>query len=144
MNLQECVKFATENPTCFFATADGNQPHVRTLLMWRANEQGFHFAILSPKAVYKQLQRNPKVEVCFFNNASNPAEWRMMRVTGTVEVLNEPEMKKKVAEERHGLEAVINRPLEPLIEIACLHHGEAVFWTMPDALKEPELERVKF
>ena len=55
MDLQECTKFATENPVCYLATADGDQPRVRVVLMWFADERGFYFAILSPKNVIKPL-----------------------------------------------------------------------------------------
>jgi pyridoxamine 5'-phosphate oxidase len=143
MDVQECIRFATENPVCFFATADGDQPHVRTLLMCSADEQGFNFGILSPKAVFKQLQRNDKVEVCFFHNSTNRAEWKMMRVTGRTEVVNDPELKKRVCQERHALEEIIGRPLEPIVEIVRVK-GEACFWTLRDALRESELERVRF
>jgi len=56
MDLQECIKFASENPVCFLATSEGDQPRVRALLMWFANENGFYFATMSPKQVFKQLK----------------------------------------------------------------------------------------
>jgi uncharacterized pyridoxamine 5'-phosphate oxidase family protein len=53
---------------CSLATVDGDQPRVRTFLLWRANEDGFYFETFNPKDVYKQLKSNPKVEMCFYNN----------------------------------------------------------------------------
>lgn len=144
MEFKECIKFATQNPVCFFATSEADQPRVRTLLLWRADEKGFYFAILSPKAVFSQLKQNAKVEVCFFNNAASPADWKTMRVTGRIHVLSAPELRKQAAQERQALEGVIGRPLEPVLEIACISSGEAFFWTLTDALKEATLERVRF
>jgi pyridoxamine 5'-phosphate oxidase len=140
MNLQDCIQFATENPVCFVATTDGDQPRVRGFLLWFANEDGFYFATLSPKEVYKKLKNNPKVEVCFYNNPAELQDAKQMRVTGKVEFLDDEELKKKIAEERQ----MAGQPIEHLCEVFRIHTGEAHFWTMADVLKEPELERIKF
>ncbi len=42
MDIQDCIKFATENPICFMATTDGDQPRVRTLALEFVNENGFY------------------------------------------------------------------------------------------------------
>jgi uncharacterized pyridoxamine 5'-phosphate oxidase family protein len=34
MNLQDCIQFATQNPICFLATIEGDQPRVRALALW--------------------------------------------------------------------------------------------------------------
>ena len=65
MELQDYTQFATENPVCYLATAEGDQPRVRTWLLWFADESGFYFVAMAPKEVTKQMQQNPKVEVCF-------------------------------------------------------------------------------
>jgi pyridoxamine 5'-phosphate oxidase len=144
MDLQDCTKFATENPVCFIATTDGDQPRVRGFLLWFANEDGFYFATFSPKQVYKQLKNNPQVEVCFYNNPAELQDAKQMRVTGKIEFLDDEELKKKIAKERGFLEQMAGQPLEHLWEVFRIHTGEAHFWTMADVLKEPELERIKF
>lgn len=144
MNLQDCIKFANENPVCYLATTDGDQPRVRALLMWFADKNGFYFAILSPKEVYKQLQNNPKVEVCFYNNAADLQDAKSMRVIGEIEFPDDEALKKKVSEERAFLEQITGRPIEPIMKVFRIYTGEAHFWTMADVLKEPELERIKF
>jgi uncharacterized pyridoxamine 5'-phosphate oxidase family protein len=144
MDFQDCIKFANENPVCYVATQDGDQPRVRVFLMWFADENGFYFATLSPKEVSKQLKNNPKVELCFYNNPEELPNGRMMRVTGEVEFLDDEELKKKILEERAFLEELAGQPIEPLIEVFRINTGEAHFWTLPDVLKEPELERIKF
>jgi pyridoxamine 5'-phosphate oxidase len=144
MNLQDCIKFATENPVCFVATAEGNQPRVRTFMMWFADENGFYFATLSPKQVSKQLKNNPKAEVCFYNNAADLQEAKHMRVTGEMELVDDEALRKKVAEERAALEQIAGRPLQPLMEVFRISSGKVHFWTMMDILREPELERIEF
>jgi len=144
MNLQNCIKFANENPVCYLATTEGDQPRVRGLLMWFANEDGFYFATLSPKEMSQQLKQNPKVEVCFYNNPSELSGAKQMRLTGKAEFVNDEALKKRITEERKFLESLVGKPLGPLWEIFRIHAGEAHFWTLPDALKEPQLERIKF
>jgi len=140
MDFQDYAKFATENPVCYLATADGDQPRVRTFLLWYADESGFYFITISPKQVSKQLQQNPKVEVCFYNNAADLMDAKQMRVTGKIEFLDDKEIMEKAREAR----AFLGESLQPLLQPFRISPGEAFFWTMADVLKAPELERIKF
>jgi uncharacterized pyridoxamine 5'-phosphate oxidase family protein len=139
MTTQEYFNFATEHPVCSLATVDKDQPRVRTFLLWRANENGFYFETFNPKDVYQQLKKNPKVEICFFNNESDLEKAKTMRLTGEVEFLDDPELKKQLLEDRPFLQDA-----EPVLELFRVHSGEAFFWTMADVLKEKEIERVRF
>jgi len=141
---QDCVKFANElgeEKICSFATAEGDQPHVRILNMWFADDKGFYFQTESVKAFVKQLKKNNKVELCFLD----PKTAIMMRVTGKVEFLDDPALKSKVLSDRPYLKAVgIKGPEDPLLVIFRVFSGEAWFWTRADSMKEAQLERIKF
>ena len=139
MTMKEYINFATEHPVCWLSTEEGDQPRVRTFLLWRANEDGFYFETLNPKDVYKQLKNNPKVEICFFNSESDLGKTKTMRLTGEVEFLNDPDLKKQLLADLPFLQDA-----EPVLEIFRIHSGEAFFWTMADVLKEKEIERVRF
>jgi pyridoxamine 5'-phosphate oxidase len=143
MNMQDCIQFASQNPVCFLATVEGDQPRVRTVLMVKADETGFYFALLTPKHVVKQIQANPKAEVVFYNNASDLGAAKQMRVTGIMELDPDEELLKRVATERAFLDQLAGYPVAPLMVNFRLCMGEAFFWTMPDILKEDQLERVK-
>ena len=144
MNLQDCIQFATENPICYAATVEGDQPRVRVLALWAANTDGFYFAILSPKRLSKQLKANPRMEVCFYNNPPDLGKARQMRVSGKVEFVHDKKLLKKAIDEGGFLEKVTGRPLADLWEVIRIHSGEAYFWTLPDSMKEAELERIHF
>lgn len=144
MDLTDCTNFATEHPVCYLATADRDQPRVRALLLWFADERGFYFTTMSPKKVSAQLHRNPRVEVCFFNGAAELPDARTMRVAGEVEFLDDVELTRKVAEERAALEDIVGSPLEPITEVFRIPSGEARFWTLGDILKESQVERIRF
>ena len=144
MDLKDCISFATEHPICFLATEDGDQARVRALLLWFADQRGFYFMTMSPKGFSRQLHANPKVEVCFYNGATELPEARQMRVTGLAEFVDDAELTHEVAQERAALEGIIGRPLEPITEVFRIASGEAHFWQLMDILKEPELERIRF
>ena len=112
--------------------------------MWFADEKGFYFAILSTKNMSKQLHQNPKVEICFYNNPAELADAKSMRLTGNIEFIDDPDIKKKAYEERKFLDDIVGKSIEPYLEIIRLHAGDAHFWTMADVMKEKELEHLKF
>ncbi|MCK4676517.1 MAG: pyridoxamine 5'-phosphate oxidase family protein [Bacteroidales bacterium] len=63
MNIQDCNQFAAQNPNCFLATMDGNQPRVRTVLIIIADETGFYFKTFLNKKMNKQMHANSKETV---------------------------------------------------------------------------------
>ena len=143
MDFQECVKFANEHRVCYLATTEGDQPHVRPLGMWFADERGFFFQTESVKALYKQLQDNNKVELCFY--APGPNIGTMLRVVGKVEWVEDMALRAKVLEERAFLKGLgVLGPEDPLLAVFCVSSGEAYFWTMAQNMKEAEIERIKF
>jgi pyridoxamine 5'-phosphate oxidase len=145
MEFRDCVQFANDHPYCHLATADGDQPRVRVINMWFANEEGFYFCGLAPKNVWEQIQANPKVEICFFNNAPQVADVKTLRVTGQAEFLEDPELKAKVLEARPFYKNFgTGEPDDPTYPVVRVAHGEAWFWTMDYVLREAEAERIRF
>ena len=67
MDKGEILAFMTANPTCYLATVEGNRPHVRAMIIYRADESGIIFQSWTAKDVFKQLCDNPAVELCFNN-----------------------------------------------------------------------------
>jgi uncharacterized pyridoxamine 5'-phosphate oxidase family protein len=139
MKFQEYIDFATRHPVCSLATADGDQPRVRTFLLWRANQGGFYFETFTPKDVYQQLKNNPKVEICFYNGESDLEKAKTMRLSGEVEFLNDAGLKQQMLQDWPFLQQA-----EAVLELFRVQSGEAFFWTMADVLKEKEIERVRF
>lgn len=144
MDFQECIDFANQNPACWLATVDGDQPHVRGFMMWFADHTGFYFHTGSPKQVCQQLKTNRKIEVCFY--AMDPQGiGKMMRVTGEVEFIDDVPLKSVLLEERPFLKEIgTGTPDDPLLAVFRVAHGEAHFWTMPDNMHESEIERAQF
>ena len=144
MDLQECITFATENPICYLATADRDQPRVRTIMLMFANENGFYFETLSGKEMCEQMKQNTKVEICFYNNPAELQNAKEMRVTGEVEFVDDAEIKKQIYEKVKYLDDLAGQSIEPLLEIFRINSGDAHFWTLMDVLKESQIEHITF
>jgi uncharacterized pyridoxamine 5'-phosphate oxidase family protein len=141
MSLKEYANFANENRNCYLATADGAQPRVRCLGMWFADETGFYFQAQTVKAMCRQLQKNPTVEV-YFNNKDFS---RAMRVSGKVRFIEDREIRAKCIQERPFVKNFgITEPDNPLLAVFQIYTGEAYFWTFADSMKEDQIPRVKF
>lgn len=145
MNFQDCIAFATEHPVCCLATAEGDQPRVRAFHMWFADETGFYFHTAASKQVCRQLQENPRVEVCFHAPGLPPDPGRTMRVAGTVEFIEDIPLKNVLLEERPFLKRIgTGRPDDPLLMVFRIGRGEAYFWSTADNLRESAVERIPF
>ncbi|KUG19812.1 MAG: pyridoxamine 5'-phosphate oxidase family protein [Methanomicrobiaceae archaeon] len=143
MDLSDCVKFATENPVTYIATMDGDQPRVRAFAMWFADETGFYYHTGTPKSVWQQLKKNPKVELCFYAPAEGAG--MMMRVEGEVEFLDDPALKERLIQERPWLLDIgISGADDSRLAVFRVAHGEAYFWTMDYNMRENEAPRVRF
>jgi len=145
MDFKDCIKFANENPICYLATADGDQPRVRGMGMWYADETGFYFQSETNKALYKQIKKNPKVEICFHAGGVNPEALKVMRVYGKVKIITDPKIRAKCIAERPFLRNFgITEPDNPLLAVFQVYTGEAYFFTMADNMKEADIPRIKF
>jgi pyridoxamine 5'-phosphate oxidase len=136
MNIQDCIQFTNENKTCYVATADGDQPRVRALGFWFADETGFYFQTSTIKEFPRELAKNPKIEVCFYQHSGMIGT--MLRITGIVEFLNDAKLKEKVLEDRPFLKNFGLTLGDPRLVIFRIPHGRAHFWTMENNLKPKE------
>jgi len=96
MNKAEILAFLNANPDCHLATVEGNKPHVRGIGIYRADENGIIFETSTVKDLYKQLSKNPNVELCF----NNYKDGIQVRVSGAVEPVDDVELKDEIIAQR--------------------------------------------
>jgi len=137
MDINDCIKFTNENPVCFLATVDGDQPHVRALSFWFADETGFYFQTGNVKLFYHELKKNPKMEVCFYRHEGMAGP--MLRVSGKVEFLDEIKLRKKVMSDRPFLKDFGLTIESPGLIIFRIAHGSAHFWSLGNNMKPKEI-----
>lgn len=136
MNIHDCIQFTTENPICYLATAEDDQPRVRALGFWFADETGFYFQTGDVKEFYHQLKVNPKTEVCFYKQEKMIGT--MLRISGEVEFLDDRKLKEKALNDRPFLKSFGMTIDSPGLIIFRIPHGRAHFWTMADNFKPKE------
>lgn len=136
MNLHDCIKFANDNPICSLATVENDQPRVRFLGFWFADETGFYFQTSMTKEFPHQLKKNPKTEVCFYKHEGMVGT--MLRIEGEVEFINDLKLNERVLNDRPFLKSYGITIDSPNLTIFKISHGKAHFWKMENNLKPKE------
>lgn len=78
-NLEKVIKFLDDSQTYYLATMDkDNQPRVRPFGTALIYKDRLYIQTGKVKAVSRQLEANPKVEICAFNNG------RWIRIAGVL------------------------------------------------------------
>jgi pyridoxamine 5'-phosphate oxidase len=132
LDIDECISFAKENPICFIATIEGNQPRVRGFQLWRADKTGLYYSTVAGKDVVKQLTTNPRVEVCFFDSKSK--DMKQIRITGTAQFVDDLEMKKQLIDARPFLKKAGITPESQGLIIIRVVMVTAFMWTFSEAM----------
>jgi uncharacterized pyridoxamine 5'-phosphate oxidase family protein len=138
MNLQDCIDFANQNPVCSLATVEGDQPRVRILGFWFADETGFYFQTSTTKELHGQLEANPKVEVCFYRQEKNGLG-TTLRVSGRTRFVTDQQYKEKAMADRPFLKTFGLTVDHPALCIFKISRGEAYFWTLESNQKQKEV-----
>ena len=93
MTKQELFDFMNQTVAFNLATVDGEEPRLRTMMLYKADETGIVFHTGPFKEVYRQIMRNPNVQLCFYD----PAQGLQVRVRGALEMVSTQALKEEVA-----------------------------------------------
>lgn len=126
MTKEEILKFINENPCFHLATVEGDQPRVRGMLLFRADENGLIFHTGTTKDVFKQALANPKAEMCFFSNGTQ------IRVSGVLEQVDDEKLREEIFNHptRKFLQAWKENGIDGILRVFVLKDCVAVEWTM--------------
>ena len=92
MKKEQIFEFLNSNLAFFLATADGDEPRVRAMLLYKADESGIYFHTGPFKEVYRQIIENPNVQMCFYNQERN----LQIRVRGELERIDDDALKEEI------------------------------------------------
>jgi pyridoxamine 5'-phosphate oxidase len=133
MDIHDCIRFSNENPICYLATVDNDQPRVRVLGFWFADETGFYFQTSSIKEFPHQLKKNPKTEICFYKHEGMIGT--MLRISGEAEFIIDTKLREKVLVDRPFLKSFGVTLESPNLILFRIAHGQAHFWNMENNSK---------
>jgi pyridoxamine 5'-phosphate oxidase len=133
MDKKEIYEFLNANPAFYLATSEDDTPHVRGIFLHRADENGLIFTTGKMRDLYRQLKKNPKVELCFHK------ELFSVRVSGVVEELDHDlELKKEIVAVRPFMKRWIDaagfEPMGVFRVVNCV----ATTWSMDKTLAPKE------
>lgn len=134
MTKKEAFELMNGNPVFHLATMEGDQPRVRGMLLFRADEEGIIFHTASTKDVFAQMKQNPKVELCF------QGEGRQLRVTGAAEQVEDDRLREEIFchPSRKFLQAWKDNGIDGLLQIFRIKNAAAVEWTMEKNFEDKE------
>ena len=149
MTKEELFKMMNEHPVMYVATNErlrvgddtsgmNVQPHVRAILMFKADADGIVFHTGVTKDLYRQLLAEPRSEVCFSCGKYQ------VRVEGKFELVEEMALKEEIVNhpsrkflkpwrEQQGDEAFFG-----FLKVFRMQHGKAHVWCMEDNFKPKE------
>ncbi|MDR1835753.1 MAG: pyridoxamine 5'-phosphate oxidase family protein [Fusobacteriaceae bacterium] len=122
--MNEVIQFFTDNPIQFFATVglDG-RPSVRPFQYMLEQGGKLYFCTGNDKTVYKELVKNPYVQIC---SASPQARW--VRVSGKAVFSSDIGIKDKILEHAPLVRTIYKNSASPTLEIFYLDEVRAVFY----------------
>jgi uncharacterized pyridoxamine 5'-phosphate oxidase family protein len=131
MKKDQIFELMNKNPVFYLATADGNEPRVRGMLLYKADESGIYFHTGPFKDVHKQIVKNPNAELCFYDGSQNI----QLRVRGKLELLDDDGIKEEIS--NHPSRAFMQswkagktkREFFDFFSVFRLKNGKANVWT---------------
>ena len=123
MNREQILEFLNAHPACHLATIENNQPRVRGMLMYRADESGILFHTGTSKSLAKQVT-NKAVEICFNSPDTQ------IRVAGMAEIVDDLNLKKEVVEARPFMKPWVEQKGYGILLTFRVTHCQATVWTM--------------
>ncbi len=118
--MESVYQFIKEAQTYFIATVDGDQPRVRPFGTIDIFEGKLYIQTGKSKEVSKQIQKNPKVELCAFKDGT----W--LRVSGELVRDDRREPKEHMLEEFPDLKSMYS-PDDDNMEVLYFKNATATF-----------------
>jgi len=128
MTKDEIFAFLNANPLVYLATTEDGVPHVRGMMLFRADESGIYFHTGKGKEMTNQLEQQPVAELCVFNQQDGV----QVRVSGTVEFLGDLALKQQLVAERPFLQPIVEQFGYEAFVVFRLAKHTATVWTMAE------------
>ena len=126
--MQEVCEFLKKCGTYYLATVDGDQPRVRPFGTIHIFEDKLYIQTGKSKDVSKQIQKNPKVDICGF------AEGNWVRVAGELVRDDRIEAKESMLDAYPNLKAMYSAE-DDNTEVLYFKNATATFSSFTDAPK---------
>lgn len=126
--MEEVQKFLKEAGVYYLATVDNGEPRVRPFGTAEIFEGHLYIQTGKSKDVFKQIENNPVVEICSFNNG----KW--IRITGKLVVDDRVEPKKYMLDQNPNLRGMYSE-FDPNTAVLYFESAKAVISSFTEAPK---------
>jgi uncharacterized pyridoxamine 5'-phosphate oxidase family protein len=126
--MQEVYEFLKNCETYYLATVEGDQPRVRPFATVDIFEGKLYIQTGKVKSVSKQLQANPKAEICAY------ADGKWLRVAGKLIRDDRVEAKKHMLDNYPSLQAMYSAE-DDNTEVLYFEDATAIFYSFTDEPK---------
>jgi uncharacterized pyridoxamine 5'-phosphate oxidase family protein len=126
MEKQEIFDLMNRTQVFSLATAKDNQPKVRGMLLYRADENGIIFHTGAFKSLHQEIASNPQVELCFMDMPNH----QQIRITGIAEQIDNLDLKKEIVNHREFLKPMVEKKGYESLIIYKVSNGEGQAWNM--------------
>ena len=130
--MQEVYEFLKKCGTFYLATEEGNQPRVRPFGVVNVFEGKLYIQTGKSKNVSKQMQINPNVEICAFE------EGKWLRLSGKVVRDDRKEAKVSMLDNNPMLKEMYSAD-DDNTEVLYFENGKAAFYSFTEAPREIDL-----
>ena len=120
--MQTVQEFLKQCGTYYLATVEGDQPRVRPFGTAEIFEGRLYIQTGKSKEVSKQIQKNPKVEICAFHDGT----W--VRIAGTLVRDDRLEAKEDMLEKNPGLKRMYSAT-DDNTEVLYFENATATFYS---------------
>lgn len=120
--MDDVLAFLQENPVVYFATVGlDNKPKVRPFQFMLEQDGKLYFCTNNRKEVYRQIRKNPYVEICVSN-----ASFAWIRLFGKAVFSNNVDIKAKILTTHELIRNIYKSPDNPIFEIFYIDDAKAV------------------
>ena len=139
MTKKEVIEAISRNPVFYLATEEGDQPRVRGMLLYKADEEGIVFHTGKMRELFTQLMKNNNAELCF------QADGVQIRISGKLELVEDNELKDEIAGNpsrtflKPWTDSITADEFHQQFAVFRLRKGKVTLWTMARNM-EPKIE----
>ncbi|MCD8186933.1 MAG: pyridoxamine 5'-phosphate oxidase family protein [Rikenellaceae bacterium] len=125
--MEKIIEYLRAVPAFYVATVDqNNRPKVRPFSLVYEFEEKLSLGINDTKEVYRQLEKNPYLEICAFQ----PEQGTWMRVWGKVKLFKSQEANRRIFETMPALKAVYGDEKNDTLVAVSITEGQADLYSM--------------
>ncbi|MDR2175908.1 MAG: pyridoxamine 5'-phosphate oxidase family protein [Synergistaceae bacterium] len=129
--MQQIVDLFHKAGVFHIATVDGDQPRVRPFGLAMLFEDRLYFTTANRKSFYKQLQKNPNVEISAMIDENS---W--LRLEGKAVFDGSTAAKKRAFEVYPGFQEMYQSPENPIFEVFYLDKPSATLYSLTEEAKK--------